>query len=172
MSEQQPAEHRAIQQINRMVRGIVEVETLNHFYWVGGKVARYHKSDLGHVYFDLVDGRTHIKCMITERITGTLDFDVSNDIEIEVYGDIQVYEERAEVQIQVLKAKLIDAHNISTTSTITQLKQDELYPKTAKPVPSPIRKIGMITSRSIRGVHSSSDKINSTIAKVICVSSV
>lgn len=107
------------------------------------------------MYFVLVDGRTRIKCMIAERIKriiGSLDFDISNDIEIEVYGDIQVYENHAEVQIQVLKAKLIDAHGISTISTIAQLKQDGLYPKTARPAPTPIRKIGIVTSRSSRAV--------------------
>lgn len=152
MSDSPTTEQRTIEQINRMVRGIVEVETLNHFYWVGGKVERFHQSDLGHIYFELVDGSTRIRCMIAERMTKQIGFEMSNDIEVEVYGDVQVYESTAQITIQVLKAKLIDGHGKSTISTLTQLKQDGLYPKTSNPVPNPIRQIGIITSRSSRAI--------------------
>jgi len=64
MSEQPAGTKRTIAQVNAMVRSIVEVETLEHFFWIGGRVERYHKSDLGHIYFELVDARTRIKCML------------------------------------------------------------------------------------------------------------
>ena len=152
MSEQVEEQRRTIAQVNRMLRGIIEVETLEHFFWVGGKVERYYKSDMGHVYFQLVDDRTQIRCMLPEHQTGHIDFDIKNDIEIEVYGDIQVYEDRAEINIQVTQARLIEANGINTLTGIQQLKQDGLYPKPPKPVPDPIRSIGIITSKSSRAV--------------------
>ena len=152
MSEQPEGQRRTIAQVNQMVKGIVEVETLEHFFWVGGKVERCYKSQRGHVYFELVDDRTRIKCMLAERETGSIEFDIKNDIEIEVYGDIQVYEERAEIQIQVIKANLIESNGIPTLTGIQQLKQDGLYPKPPKPIPEPIRTIGIITSQSSHAV--------------------
>jgi exodeoxyribonuclease VII large subunit len=152
MSEQSAEKRRTIAQINQMIKGIVEVETLEHFFWVGGKVERFHKSQVGHVYFNLVDGRTQIRCMLPERQTGHIDFDIKNDIEIEVYGDVQVYEDHATIQIQVIKARLIEDNGVSTITGIEQLKQDGLYPKSPKPVPNPIRRVDIITSKSSRAV--------------------
>ena len=152
MSQQPEEPRRTIAQVNRMVRGVVEVETLEHFFWVAGKVERFYKSTMGHVYFNLVDDRAQIKCMLPERQTGQIDFEIKNNIEIEVFGDIQVYEERAEINIQVIKANLIKANGISTLTGIQQLKQDGLYPKPPQPVSDPIRSVGIITSQSSRAV--------------------
>lgn len=152
MTDQPKEQRRTIAQVNQMIRGIVEVETLEHFFWVGGKVERFHKSEAGHVYFNLVDNRSQIRCMLPERKTGDIDFDIKNDIEIEVYGDVQVFEPRAEINIQVIKARLIEANGINTLTGIQQLKQDGLYPKPPKAVPDPIRRVGIITSKSSRAV--------------------
>ena len=152
MSEQETAKSRTIAQINAMVRGIVEVETLGHMYWVGGKVDRFHKSGLGHIYFNLIDERKSISCMLPESQQGHIEFEIKNNIEIEVLGDIQVYEDRAEVQIQVINARLVENNGISTLTGIQQLKHDGLYPKESTPVPQPIRKIGIVTSQSSRAV--------------------
>ena len=43
MTGQSKEQRRSIAQVNQMVKGIVEVETLEHFFWVGGKVERFHK---------------------------------------------------------------------------------------------------------------------------------
>jgi exodeoxyribonuclease VII large subunit len=152
MSQKPKEQRRTIAQVNQMVKGIVEVETLEHFFWVGGKVERYYKSNIGHVYFNLVDGRTQVRCMLADRETGHIDFDIKNGIEIELYGDVQVYEDRAEINIKVLNARLIEANEINTLTGIQQLKQDRLYPKPPKPVPNPIRYIGIITSKSSHAV--------------------
>lgn len=110
MSDKPEGKPSTIEQINKVVRGLVEVETVGQFYWVGGKVERYYKSNLGHVYFNLVDGRKSIRCMLPDSRRGHIEFDIKNDIEIEVLGDVQVYEDRAEIQIQAINAKLIHSN--------------------------------------------------------------
>jgi len=152
MSEQATGDHRSIAQIGRMVRSIVEVETLDKCYWVGGKVNRYHKSDRGHIYFELVDGYNNLHYMLPERQSNYVDFDIKNDMEIEVYGDIQVYENNVQVQLIVQKAKLIDAQGQSVISAINQLTQEGLYPTTPKQPPEQPNQIGIITSRSSRAI--------------------
>ena len=152
MSEQPAEKTRTIAQVNKMIRGIVEVETLEHFFWVGGIVANYHKSNLGHIYFNLIDDRKQIKCMIADQQAGKIDFDIKNNMEIEVYGDVQVYEGNASIEIQVLDARLEDANGIPTLTGIQLLKQEGLYPIPSKQIPTPIRKVGIITSQSSRAV--------------------
>lgn len=151
MPEHSREKRRSIAQVNRMIRSIVESETLEHFFWVRGKIERYHQSDMGHVYFDLIDGKTRIRCMLPEHRTGHIPFELHNYIDVEVYGDVQVYEERASVQIQVL-----DVHLIGKTTdarlVVDQLKEEGLYPPVKKRQPSFIRRIGIITSRSSRAV--------------------
>lgn len=152
MADKTEGRQSTIAQINAMVRSVLELETLGSLYWVGGNVQRYYKSDLGHIYFTLADGRKSIKCMLSDSQQGHIEFEIKNDIEIEVLGDVQVYEDRAEVQIQVINARLIEANGISTLTGIQQLKQDDLYPREPKPIPSPIKDIRIMTSQSSRAV--------------------
>lgn len=160
MSEHSREKRRSIAQVNRMIRSIVEFETLEHFFWVRGKIERYHQSDMGHIYFDLVDGKTRIRCMLPEHRTGHIPFELHNYIDVEVYGDVQVYEERASVQIQVLEARLIGKAT-NARSVVDRLREEGLYPPAKKRQPSFIRRIGIITSRSSRAVGDFEDAYQS-----------
>lgn len=152
MSEQ-IKEKRTVAQINAMIKSLVEDETLGHFYWVAGKVKRYYKSNLGIIYFYIVDTRQTIRCMVPESHQAKIDFEIKNDIEIEVYGEIQVYEVLAEVQMQVVDAHLIDNNGIATLTGIQQLKEEGLYPIPHKTVPTTIDKVSVITSENSRAVN-------------------
>lgn len=145
------SEPRAIAQVNRMIRSIIEAETLEQFFWVGGRIDRLHRSDLGHVYFDLVDGRSRIRCMIREERAVHFPFDLRNHLDIEVYGDIHFYEARGEAQINVLDLRLSD-NSADTTPAIDRLRAGGLYPPNKKKPPSHIRRIGIVTSRSSRAI--------------------
>ena len=161
MPEQHAREkRRSIAQVNRMIRSIVEFETLESFFWVRGKIERYHQSDIGHVYFNLVDGKTSIRCMLPEHRTGHIPFELHNYIDVEVYGDVQVYEERASVQIQVLEVRLI-GRTTNARAAIDRLRDEGLYPPVKKRQPSFIRRIGIITSRSSRAVGDFEDAYQS-----------
>ncbi len=69
---------RSIADINRMVRSIVEAETLGHFYSLSGKIESSFKSELGHIYFWLVDGPSRVNCIIFEELAGQLPFEIRN----------------------------------------------------------------------------------------------
>lgn len=142
---------RSIAQVNRMLRSIVEAETLERFFWVGGRIDRFYRSELGHVYFDLVDGRSSIRCMIREERANQLPIDLRNHLDIEVYGDIHFYEDRAEAQINVLDLRVSDV-SADLAPAIDRLRAEGLYPPTKKPPPAEIRRIGLITSRSSRAI--------------------
>ncbi|MDE2635564.1 MAG: hypothetical protein OXI30_04300 [Chloroflexota bacterium] len=49
MAESASENRRSIAQVNRMIRSIIEAETLEHFFWVGGRIDRFYRSELGRV---------------------------------------------------------------------------------------------------------------------------
>ena len=142
---------RSIAQVARMIRSLVESETLEHFFWVGGKVDRLYRSDFGHVYFDLVDDRVRIRCMLRDERVGNIAFDLRNHMEVEVFGDVHFYERRGEAQINVMDLRAVEME-IAGASILEQLRSEGLYPPTKKAPPASIRRVGLVTSRSSRAV--------------------
>ena len=151
MTKSASENRRSIAQVNRMIRSIIEAETLENFFWVGGGIDRFYKSDLGHVYFDLVDDRSRIRCMIREERASQLPIDLHNHLDIEVYGDVHYYEDRAEAQINVMDLRVSDVA-ADMAPAIERLRSTGLYPAAKAPPPANIRRIGIITSRSSRAI--------------------
>ncbi len=142
---------RSIEQVNRMLRSIVEAETLEHFFWVSGRIRGFHQSDLGHMYFVLAEDNSSIRCMIREENANQISFALQNHLEVEVYGDLHFYEDRAVAQINVLKVVQLN-QAIDTTPTIDRLRAEKLYPVAKKPPPKVIRQVGIVTNKSSRAV--------------------
>ena len=59
---------RSIAQVNRMIRSIIEAETLENFFWAGGRIDRFYKSDLGHVYFEPVRGQVALNAITRQNM--------------------------------------------------------------------------------------------------------
>lgn len=142
---------RSISQISRMLRSIVEAETLEYFFWVGGRIDRLYKSDLGHVYFDLVDGENRIRCMLREEQAGHIRFDPRNHLDVEVYGELRFFERRAEAQLNVQNMRLPGEAG-PTVGAIDQLRAEGLFPPVKRQPPASVSRIGIITSRSSRAI--------------------
>ncbi len=143
--------HRSIAQIARTLRSIIEAETLEHYFWVGGRIDRLYKSDLGHIYFDLVDGDSRIRCVLWEERVGHILFDLKNHLDVEVYGDVNFFERRSEAQINVLKIRQTN-DTVHAASAIEKLRAEGLFPKVKKEPPATIRRVGLVTSRSSRAI--------------------
>jgi exodeoxyribonuclease VII large subunit len=146
---QEPIEHRrTIRETNALIRALVEQETLGYPFWIGGLVTKYFLSDFGHLYFDLNHDDHSINCMMREQVRGTLDVPIANGMEIEVFGSIRVYEKSAKVQIEVEKIRVIENVKASTGANLLQeLEKKGLWPRTKRPIPSEISKIGLVTSK-------------------------
>lgn len=147
MTDATQQNQRSLAQINRMIRHIVEAEMIEYFFWTRGKIERcYQSQDSGHAYFDIVDDKMSIRCVLRERHRGHIPFELRNGLDIEVYGNVQVYEEWARPRIHVTDARLIN-QTIDARPAVDILKREQLYPPRRKPPPAAIRRIGIITSR-------------------------
>src|SRR5437870_3837438 len=99
-------EVRSIRETNAEIRALVERETLEEKFWIGGVVRQFYQSDRGHWYFMLEDDDHAIPCMVREPIRGTLGLNIANGMDIEVFGLIRVYEKEARLEFEVQKARL------------------------------------------------------------------
>lgn len=151
MSSHDSERRRSITQVNRMIRSIIEAETLEQFFWIGGRIDRFYRSDFGHIYFDLVDDKSRIRCMLREERAGRLPFELRNHLDIEVYGDVHFYEDRAAAQINVVDLRVAD-DAANTPRAEDQLRELGLYPPKRNAPPASIHRIGIVTSRSSRAV--------------------
>lgn len=152
MSEQSEVQN--IRDVNAYLKSIVESRTLQESLWVGGIVKAVFESDRGHIYFNLVDDDVSIYCMLPERIRGTLDFTLSNGMEVELYGTARVWEKQARLQIQIEQARLIRRPLFVITATIQeQLAKRGLFPKTKKSLPKEVKRITVITSKQSEALH-------------------
>jgi exodeoxyribonuclease VII large subunit len=145
---QPPETRRSINEVNSLIRALVEQETLGYPFWVRGIVSRRFQSDFGHIYFDLTDEDYSINCFLAERRRGHIEFELANGLEIEVFGSIRVYDRQAKVQIDVEQARLI-AHDpfVLDQPVQAQLAQQGCWPPPRRPLPEHIQRIGLITSR-------------------------
>ena len=122
MAAQTETNKRNIPSLNALIRSLVEQETLQHPFWVGGFVTRRFKSDAGHLYFDLVDEDYSISCIIRASVLNNLSFEISNGMDLEVYGYIQVYERKADVQVNVEQVRLNESQQkLVDTNLLNQL---------------------------------------------------
>ena len=151
MAESMADNRRSIAQVNRMARSLIEAETLEQYFWLGGTVEGFRKSDRGHIYFRLEDEGKSIRCALFEPLVGNVPFDISNGMSIEVYGDLQFYEAWGYIEIKVLRARMAKGL-VAPRPVIQQLRKDGLYPKPKRQPPATIRRIGIITSRSSRAI--------------------
>ena len=158
MGERDTDQHRRISQTNALVRALVEQETLEYPFWTEGFVTRCYTSYLGHVYFDLTDDEYTISCMLRGTVREKLDFTFSNGLEVAVYGALRVYEKKAQVQIDVEQARLIEKPPLTLNPSVQEaLAKKGLWPRKKRPLPKIIRRIALITSKQSDALHDFED---------------
>ncbi len=147
MSEPDESEIFSIRDTNGYIRALVEQETLNAPRWVSGLVRGAYLSDRGHLYFNLHEGEYSIRCMVRNNVRGTIPFTISNQMEVEVYGRIRLYEPFARIEIDVEKAYLIERPPFVIDASVKErLEKEGLWPRKKLPLTEKINKIAVITS--------------------------
>ena len=74
--------------------------------------------------------------MLPEDRRATIDFTPQSTMEVEVYGTIQVYAERAMIEIMVEKMRLVKGQQMSDFASVEeQLRKKGKYPNQKQPLP-------------------------------------
>ena len=140
-------DERSVADVNRLARSLIEAETLEHFFWLSGRVEGYKKSDRGHIYFRLHDEGKSIRCVLYEDKAGDLNFELRNGLSIEVYGYLRFYEAWGNIEIKAQRVRLSPGQKAAIPA-VERLRAEGLYPPRKQQPPRRIRRIGIITSRS------------------------
>jgi exodeoxyribonuclease VII large subunit len=146
---------RTIRATNTYIKSLIETETnVTDYFWIGGEIKRYDKSDRNHAYFTLEDEGYSISCMIRSNDLEKVAFPIRKGILVDVYGTLSVYAPQAQVQIVVQKIRLVDKKDVQFEMDIMKrLEEQGLLPRQKQQLPTGIRRIALITSKNSAAVE-------------------
>src|SRR5437870_13326547 len=91
-----------VSELTRQVRGTLE--TKFGAVWVQGEVSNYKLHPSGHQYFTLKDARAQIASVIFRNTMAPLRQPLADGAQVQVYGNISVFEARGQYQLRDRKS--------------------------------------------------------------------
>src|SRR4051812_37273981 len=138
-----------VAELTRAIRGMLE--TRFNTVWVQGEVSNYKKYPSGHQYFTLKDQRAQISCVIFRDAMAPLRIPLVDGAQIQVYGNISVFELRGQYQlsVQIVQARGAGLLQAKFEALKRKLEAEGLFDTARKrSLPKFPRRIGIITSPS------------------------
>jgi len=118
--------------------------------WVKGELTGFTRSDRGHVYFSLKEGRdAAIDCAMWRPAAARLGFEPQNGTEVEAYGRISAYAARSRYQLIVeeIRPGGLGALLLALEELKRRLQAEGLFDAARKrPLPPYPRRVGLVTS--------------------------
>jgi len=118
--------------------------------WVEGEVSNLRKQSSGHIYFTLKDASSQLACvMFASQAAQLLGINFADGTQVQIFGQITVYEARGNYQIIVRRLRERGAGQLQ--AKFEELKQrlagEGLFsPERKRPLPRFPRRIGVVTS--------------------------
>ena len=138
-----------VAELTRAIRGTLE--TKFGAVWVQGEVSNYKAHPSGHQYFTLKDSRAQISCVIFRNAMGPLRRPLTDGAQVQVYGQISVFEARGQYQlsVQILQPRGLGVLQAKFEALKRKLEAEGLFdPARKRPLPRHPRRIGIVTSPS------------------------
>jgi exodeoxyribonuclease VII large subunit len=118
--------------------------------WVKGEVSGFTRSDRGHLYFALKEGREAVlDCVVWRTTAARLGFEPRDGDEVEAFGGVTVYEPRGRYQLVVeeLRASGLGALLLALEELRRRLAAEGLFDAARKrPLPAYPARVGLVTS--------------------------
>jgi exodeoxyribonuclease VII large subunit len=144
-----------VAELTRNIRGLLE--TKFGAVWVQGEISNYKLRPSGHQYFTLKDSRAQIACVIFRntmpppRSGGGLPSPLADGAQVQVYGNVSVFEVRGQYQInvQILQTRGLGLLQAKFEALKRKLEAEGLFdPTRKKALPKFPKRIGIVTSPS------------------------
>jgi exodeoxyribonuclease VII large subunit len=138
-----------VAELTRAIRGTLE--TRFGAVWVQGEVSNYKKYSSGHQYFTLKDQRAQIACVIFRDAMAPLRVPLTDGAQVQVYGNISVFEARGQYQlsVQIVQTRGAGLLQAKFEALKRKLEAEGLFDAARKRVlPKFPARIGIITSPS------------------------
>ena len=136
-----------VSQLTRKIRNLIEYRV--GAVWVEGEISNLRKQASGHQYFTLKDKGSQLSCVLFRGNAAKLSVDLEDGQEIQLFGDVTVYEPRGNYQLIVRQAQLkgLGALQAKFEALKNKLNEEGLFdPKIKLPIPTFPNTICIITS--------------------------
>jgi exodeoxyribonuclease VII large subunit len=136
-----------VTELTRAIRGTLETKFST--VWVQGEVSNYKLHPSGHQYFTLKDQRAQIACVIFRNAMAPLSTALSDGAQVQVYGNISVFEVRGQYQLSVRIVQTRGAGLLQAKfeALKRKLETEGLFdPARKRALPKFPRRIGIVTS--------------------------
>ncbi len=100
----------SVSELTRKIRNLLEYKIGE--IWVEGEISNLRKQASGHQYFTLKDANSQLSCVLFRGNASRMALDLNDGQEIEVRGDLSVYEPRGNYQLIVRNAQLKGQGNL------------------------------------------------------------
>lgn len=137
----------SVSQLTRGIRTTLEEKYTN--IWVEGEISNLRKQSSGHQYFTLKDEGAQLSCVLFRANARFLNFDLEDGMQVQVSGEISVYEARGNYQLIVrqVKAKGQGSLQAQFEALKRKLNDEGLFDAANKlPLPAFPRTVCLITS--------------------------
>jgi exodeoxyribonuclease VII large subunit len=138
-----------VAELTRQIRGTLE--TRFGAVWVQGEISNYKQHPSGHQYFTLKDQRAAIACVIFRNTLPPNAQPVSDGAQVQVYGNVSVFEARGQYQlsVQILQTRGAGLLQAKFEALKRKLEGEGLFdPARKRPLPKFPKRIGIVTSPS------------------------
>ena len=146
----------SVSQLNSYIRRILATDPILMNLSVKGEVSNLTKHSAGHWYFTLKDETSRINCFLPRERTAQLRYDISEGMEVVLYGSVSVYERGGSYSVYVrdLDVSGEGSLKIAFENLRKKLEEEGLFdPSVKRTIPSFPRRIGVLTSPTGAAVH-------------------
>jgi len=139
-----------VSELNSRIRERLTTDLRLCDLWARGELSNVVNHRSGHRYFTLKDGDSQISCVLFRGHSGGLDFELSNGLNVLVYGDVEFYRPQGRVQILVKAARRdsgLGGKHLELEMLKERLAAEGLFDAERKrPIPAYPACIGVVTS--------------------------
>lgn len=89
----------SVSELNALAREVLE--SYIPFMWINGEISNWVLATSGHAYFLLKDERSQVRCVMFRHQLTKLTLVLKNGLQVELRGQVSLYEARGEFQINV-----------------------------------------------------------------------
>ena len=146
----------SVSQLNSYIRRVLGTDPILMNLSVKGEISNLTKHSSGYWYFTLKDENSRISCFMGRDRVAQLRYDISEGMEVVVYGSLSVYERGGSYSVSVrdMEVQGEGSLKIAFENLRKKLEAEGLFdPAKKRPIPDFPKRIGVLTSPTGAAVH-------------------
>ncbi len=144
----------SVSQLTSLIRGVLEDNF--EYVWVEGEVSNIAQPSSGHLYFNLKDSFSQIRCVMFRAAARAIKFKICDGMRLVAHGRISLYEPRGDYQFlaEYLEPLGVGALHLAFSQLKDRLAAEGLFDVVHKQqLPSIPQRIGIVTSPTGAAIH-------------------